>query len=336
MVALKKYARIEATGLWRASPEAQRREVVVVLGDATLTIKTPSDKALAHWSIAAIARANPGKTPAQFHPDGDPDEILELAAEEAEMVEVIETLRKAIDQARPHPGRVRWLGLATSAAAVAYGAFFWLPGALVDHTITVVPNVGRVEIGQSLLTRIQRVTGPACGTSANFSSLARLTTRLDVPSIAVVRDGIEDALLLPGGLALVSRQLVEDYEEPDVMAGYILAERSAAAGADPLRQVLEHGGTYATFRLLTTGHLDKSTLDSFAEHVLTTPRAEPDDRYVIAAFEQAGLRSSPYAYARDITGESVLPLIEGDPMHGQPVSPLMSDADWLRLQSICG
>jgi len=82
--------------------------------------------------------------------------------------------------------------------------------------------------------------------------------------------------------------------------------------------------------------LDKSTLDSFAEHVLTTPRAEPDDRYVIAAFEQAGLRSSPYAYARDITGESVLPLIEGDPMHGQPVSPLMSDADWLRLQSICG
>ena len=52
--------------------------------------------------------------------------------------------------------------------------------------------------------------------------------------------------------------------------------------------------------------------------------------------EQAELRSKPYAFARDITGESTLPLIEGDPMNGKLTAPLMSDADWLRLQSICG
>ena len=56
MVALKKYDRIESSGIWRASPDAQRVDVVVSLGDATLTIKTTHEQVLAHWSIAAISR----------------------------------------------------------------------------------------------------------------------------------------------------------------------------------------------------------------------------------------------------------------------------------------
>lgn len=336
MVALKKYARIEASGLWRPTPEAQRREVIVVLGDATLTINTANDRPLAHWSIAAIARANPGKTPARYHPDGDPGEELELGANETEMVEAIETLRRAVDRARPHPGRLRWLGFGLSTAAVLAAALFWLPGALVDHTLSVVPEVGRKEIGQALMTRVQRVTGPACGTSANNSSLARLGTRLGTPRLAVMRGGIDTALHLPGGQILLARQLLEDHEEPDVAAGFILAERSLARQSDPLRDVLLHAGTLATFRLLTTGRLSAETLDAYAEDLLTRPKPEPDRATLIAAFAEAGVRSAPYAYARDITGETVLELIEADPMRSAPVSPLLSDADWLRLQSICG
>ncbi len=336
MVALKKYARIESVGLWRPTADAQRREVIAVLGDATLTIKTSTDAPLAHWSIAAIDRANPGQTPARYHPDGDPGEELELAADETEMVDAIETLRRAIDRARPRPGRLRWLGLAASAAAVIAAAVFWLPGALVDHTLSVVPDVGRKEIGQALMTRIQRVTGPACGTSSNTSSLARLGSRLGAPRLAVMRGGIEGALHLPGGQILLARQLLEDHEEPDVVAGYILAEQSLARQSDPLREVLDHGGPLAAFRLLTSGRLAPDMLDAYAEHMLTRPQTEPDRAALMAAFADAQVRSTPYAYARDITGESVLELIEADPMRGQPVNPLLSDADWLRLQSVCG
>jgi hypothetical protein len=336
MVALKKYARIESVGLWRPSADAQRREVIAVLGDATLTIKTSTDAPLAHWSIAAIDRANPGQSPARYHPDGDPGEELELAADETAMVEAIETLRRAIDRARPRPGRLRWLGFGVSTAAVIAAAAFWLPGALLDHTLSVVPEVGRKEIGQALMTRIQRVTGPACGTSSNTSSLARLGTRLGAPRLAIMRGGIEGALHLPGGQILLARQLVEDYEEPDVAAGYILAEQSLARQSDPLREVLDHGGFLATFRLLTSGRLTPEMLDAYAEHMLTRPPVEPDRAALIAAFADAKVRSTPYAYARDITGETVLDLIEADPIRGQPESPLLSDADWLRLQSICG
>lgn len=336
MVALKKYDRIESAGLWRPSPDAQRRDVIAVLGDSTLTIQTSTEQPLAHWSIAAIDRANPGEVPARFHPDGDPGEELELDETETDMVAAIETLRRAVDKARPHPGRLRWLGFTASAAAVIAAAVLWLPGVMVDHTLSVVPQVGRTDIGQALMTRIQRVTGPACGSSANNSSLARLGSRLGAPRLAVMRGGIDTALHLPGGQILLARQLFEDHEEPDVAAGFILAEQTLARQHDPLRAVLEHGGAIATFRLLTTGKLSDDTLDSYAEDLLARPRPEPDRDRLIAAFAAADLRSTPYAYARDITGESVLELIEADPMRGEPVDPLLGDADWLRLQSICG
>ena len=33
--------------------------------------------------------------------------------------------------------------------------------------------------------------------------------------------------------------------------------------------------------------------------------------------------------------ETVLDLIEADPMSGKTTAPLLTDADWLRLQAIC-
>lgn len=335
MVALKKYDRIEASGLWRPDADAQRREVIVVLGDATLTIKTMTDQPLAHWSIAALARANPGRMPARFHPDGDPHEELELGETETDMIEALDMLRRAIDRARPRPGRLRWMGIAVSVSAALYAALFWLPGAMQNHTLRVVPHVARAEIGQALLQRIQRVTGPACGTSANTSTLARLGTRLDAPHLAVMRGGFERVLHLPGDQIVLSRRLVEDFEEPDVVGGFILAAQTAARLRDPLRDVLDHGGTYATFRLLTTGQLDPEVLDAYAEDVLILARQDIPNSELLARFAQAELRTTPYAYALDVTGETVLPLIEADPMKNAPRNPLMNDADWLRLQAIC-
>lgn len=336
MVALKKYTRIEASGLWRADADAQRLDVIVVLGDATLTIKTGQEKPLSHWSLAAIERVNPGKSPAMYHPEGDTGELLELDEGEREMVEAIETLRRAVNKARPHPGRLRWLGFSISALMVAALAVFWLPGALREHALRVVPDVGRAQIGQDLLARLERVSGPVCGTSENHSSLARFSNRLGAPKLAVLRGGSVATAHLPGGRILMARGLVEDHETPDVPAGYVLAEQLFLFQSDPLRDVLNHAGTLSTFRLLTTGRLDEKSLDSYAETLLVRGLPAISDTNLLSHFEAAEIPSTPYAYARDITGESVLGLIEADPMRNETARQVLSDSDWLRLQSICG
>jgi hypothetical protein len=335
MTALKKYQRLEATALWRPSPDAQRREVIVSIGDATLVISDLNDTALTHWSLAAIDRQNPGTRPAIYSPDGDPGETLELADDEDGMIRAIETLRGAIARSRPRPGRLRlWSVLAVSAAVAAI-TLLWLPGAMMRHTVAVVPDIKRTEIGLALLDRIERVAGPICLTPDARPVLARLAARLDVQRIAVLPAGVRTSLRLPGGLILINRALIEDHEEPEVAAGYILAARVRGELHDPLARMLEGSGPFASLTLLTSGSLAPETLDAYAETLLKEERPDPPEEALLEAFRAAGLRSTPYAYARDITGETVLGLIEGDPMTGRSAAPVLPDRDWVLLQSVC-
>ena len=335
MTALTRYQRIEATGLWRARPEDQRREVVVSLGEATLVITDLNDRALTHWSLAAVMRQNPGERPAVFYPDGDPGETLELAESEAEMIDAIETLRKAIDRARPRPGRLRIVGIVASVLAVVLLGVFWLPGALKRQALTVVPAIKRQEIGETMLTRLERVAGKACTLQDARVPLARLAQRTRVREVAVLPGGVREALYLPGGLVIINRALIEDHEDPAIAAGYILAERARAGLHDPLGDLLAFGGPAASFRLLTTGEITSQTLTDYTEYMLTHPRPELSDDTLLAAFAEAKVPSTPYAYARDVTGESVLGLIEADPMTSLAAPAVMSDRDWVMLQNVC-
>lgn len=336
MTAFREYERLEATGLWRATPEAQRREVLVSVGEATLTISDFQGRALTHWSLAAILRKNPGRMPATYHPEGDPGETLDLNESEAQMIEAIERLRAAVDRARPRPGRLRFVGTAAVALILTALAVFWLPGAMERHALKLVPVIKRQAIGDALLTRVERVSGRACRTSDNGPVLARLARRMEVRKLVVLPGGVRTSLHLPGGIILLNRALFEDFEDPSVVAGYIVAEKTRAALRDPLGDVLEQGGIAASFRLLTTGDLNQAILDGYAERVLVAPRTAPPLDRLLDGFEAALVPSTPYAYARDITGESTIGLIEADPLSGQSPAPVLKDRDWVLLQSVCG
>ncbi|MEL6450118.1 MAG: hypothetical protein AAFQ19_02580 [Pseudomonadota bacterium] len=335
MTALSKYDRLEATALWRADPEAQRREVIVSIGDATLVITDLNDRAITHWSLAAVERSAAAGSGAVFHPDGDPGETLELDADADEMIRAIDTLRQAVARARPRPGRLRWLGAAVSVSAVAALAVFWLPGALVDHAMRVVPPVKEAEIGTALLARIERVSGPPCRTAEARGALAGLAGRTGAARIVILPGGVREALSLPGGTVLLNRSLVEDFEEPDVAAGYAVVEQVRSGLRPPLRKLLEHAGTRATATLLTTGTLPPRALDAFAEAELALPAPALAPEVILPAFAVARLRSTPYARARDISGEATLELIEADPFGGAQTAPILEDRDWLQLQAIC-
>ncbi|MFZ5962071.1 hypothetical protein ACOXXX_03895 [Thalassococcus sp. BH17M4-6] len=340
MTALNEYQRLEGTGLWRADPQAQRREVVVSLGDATLTISDMQDRVLAHWSLAAIARAGGSDDPVIYHPDGDPGETLELPASEDDMIAGIEKVRRVIDRRRPRPGKLRWVLSLGAAVIIAALAFFWLPDALLRHTVKVVPTVKRVEIGQALLTRIARVAGQPCAAPDARDPLRHLALRIlgetRRNALVVLRDGVQTTEHLPGGMILMNRALVEDPEDPDVTAGYVLAEAVRAARQDPLAALLRDAGLMASLQLLTTGSLPDDVLDAYAESLLTSPQAAIPTDVLVTAFANAQLRTAPYAYALDVTGESSLPLIEADPLAGDSSSLVLTDADWVRLQGICG
>ena len=242
---------------------------------------------------------------------------------------------QAIERSRPRPGRLRWASVAAVTAAVAAVLLLWLPGALQRHAVSVVPEIKRQEIGRQILGRIERVTGRACAPEESLPALNRLAQRTGVRRVVVLPGGIAESLHLPGGIVVLNRTLIEDHEDPAVAAGHILLERARAEAKDPLAELLDHAGPVASFRLLTTGQMTPESLDRYAETAMSAPRPALADDAVLAVFAQAAVPSSPFAYAQDVTGESVLGLIEADPMTGRTLEPVIPDRDWIRLQGIC-
>ncbi len=340
MTALTEYQRLECPGLWRESAEAQRREVIVALGDATVVISDGrSERALAHWSLPAVARLNPGAMPALYAPGEGPGETLEI--DEPAMVAALEKVHSIIEARRPHPGRLRMTVLGGITAGVVALGIFWLPGALVSHTAAALPFAKRQEIGVDILADLARLGGAPCASRLGDRALSQLATRLFGPGatqIFVMREGVSDAVHLPGQILVINRRLVEAEDSPEVAAGYLLAERLRAETADPMVKLLNWAGLRATFRLLTTGQLPQEALIGYAEVLLTTPPAPVDAGALLARFDAAGIGSTAYAYALDPTGETVLPLIEADPHPAGAAgrAAVLPDAAWVALQGICG
>ncbi|NSX55044.1 hypothetical protein [Parasulfitobacter algicola] len=335
MTALKQYARLETTGLWRSSKEAQRKDVIVSFGDATLVIADKNDRALSHWSLSAVDRLNPGQTPALYGPEGDDQEQLEIADDD--MILAIEKVRKAVERHRPHPGRLRLLGFAGSFVAVLIILILWLPGALRDHSLRVVPDVKRAEIGNALLAKIERIAGQPCMSPAGSQALDMMRSRVMIANpITIYQSGLPITVHLPGGAILAQAKIFEDHDAPEVAAGYLVAEAARARQSDALKDLLDHAGFIATFRFLTTANFPDAALTRYAETLLSTPPKPIDDEDLLAAFDAADLPISPYAYALDPSGETTLALIEADPISPQTTSQILPDGDWISLQGICG
>lgn len=333
MTALKEYARLESSGLWRSGPEVQRREVGLSFGAATLVISDMAGRPLTHWSLPAIHRLNGDNRPALYSPDPDGQETVEV--EDDLMIDAIDTVRQAVHRARPRAGRLRqvmlWAGLAVSIAL----AVFWLPGALTRQTLSVVPQAQRAEIGATLLGHIQRESGASCRDPLGTSALVRLKTRVlgrDAPGQILVLPGpLAGAIYLPGGIILLSRDMVERPDDPAAVAGHVLAAAVNRSAVDPLEPMLTEAGLAATFRLLTTGSIQSDVFQAHATRLLRSAPPQYDPGEMEAAFDQARIAPGPWIAAIGAPPEfSGLATVTPAQM-----PEILNDGDWISLQNIC-
>lgn len=333
----KQYARLEGTAIWRPSAQEQRRDVIVSLGKTTLTIATSADQPLAHWSLAAVTRQNPGESPPLFTPGPDADETLEI--EDETFAQALEDLLRALARTRPHHGRLRLLVAAGVLAALLGAGIFWLPGALTAYTVRIVPPATRAALGDRLVERLSRIAGAPCRNPLGLGALDSLRARVLGPEsparLAVLTDMVPLSAHLPGHTILLSRRLVEEPNGPEAIAGFVLAEEERIEERDPLLDLLETAGLSATLTLLTTGTLPEAALDRHAEIVLTRPPAPVDHDRLIARFKAAGFSAEPYARMLDPSGQSTAWLIKADPVPLARSRPPLTDGQWISLQQIC-
>lgn len=337
MTALRKYERLESPGLWRDTPEAQRREVVVAFRDATLVLSDPkTELPLSHWSLPAVERLNPGTLPALYAPGFDADETLEL--DDPDMIAALETIRGALKKGAARPGRLRGTILVVATLAILGVGAVFVPDALVRHTATMLPPATRAQIGAVALADISRLTGAPCSTPLGKRALGILSEQLFGGAgveFAVLRDGLPQAALLPGPIVLIGAPVLDAAQGPEVPAGFALAEMLRAETEDPMLPILQHIGLPATLRLLTSGALPEGALEGYGEVFLKASRPALAEEPLLARFDAAAVSSTPYGFALDPTGESTLGLIEADPYRGGSPRALLGVEDWDALRAIC-
>ncbi|WOI56603.1 hypothetical protein [Palleronia sp. LCG004] len=336
MVVLRGYERLEASGLWTEAPGTDPRDVIVSLGDATISITDMSERPLTHWSLPATERQNPGEMPAIFAPGPDAAETLEL--DDTDMIEAIETVHRVIARHRPRHGWVRSAILGVILAALLAGGVLWLPGALVRHAASVAPPAVRADTGLRLLREITLIEGEPCQAEAARQPLAELSRRVLGPGggqIVVLPDGPRTAEHLPGNIVLLDRTLVEDSDGPEAVAGYVVAELARAEAVDPIARLLEHAGPGAAVNLLTRGEIPDIALADYAQSLLSEPQDPLSAEIFLEKMEEARIPATPYAEAREAAGESMDPLIEADPVTAAEAEPVLPAGEWRALQQIC-
>ncbi len=369
--ALTRYRRLESEGIWRPEAGAQRRDVVVVLGDASLTLLDGrTEQVLAHWSLPAIRRLNPGQVPALLVPGLEDDRpTAQTAAAQAEAAQDGETLEltdplliealEAIDRVlRPPPRRHRLrlaVGLGSALLVVLAGAL-WLPAALADHTARIVPQASRAQIARAVTDSLPASIDGArvCAYPGGRQALTTLRVRVlgsgyRVMAVSGLPAGFE-AAHLPGRVILLGEALLNRLDTPEALAGYLLAESTQAATQDPLRDVLNHAGLRATLSLLATGHLPAGALEGYAARRLSLPAASPDLQALAAAMAALGLAPDAYIAARGGAADALPAAMaevmaeattareanpEALPSGTEPMGRLLGDGEWLMLQAVC-
>lgn len=340
MTALKEYERLEAPGLWRASPLDQKREVVASIRATSLVLTDPkTDMALAHWSLPAIRRDPTKDLPALFRPGPDATETLEL--DDDLMTAALDRVQRTLERRKPHPGRLRGLIFAGVVVGVVAVCTLWLPDVLIRRTAAILPEPNRAELGQMALADVERLTGTPCRAPLGQRAASALSQRLlgkGAGRIMVMRDGLHGALALPGGLILISRDLVEAPPDAETAAGFIIAALATRGGQEAqITAFLHHAGLFATLQLLVSGSLPATAMDGIGESLVAQATRAPtlSASALIPLFQAAAV--SPLAYATALSGNAALSaeLISADPFKGVSAQPVLADASWISLQTIC-
>lgn len=338
MTAKEQFVRLESLGRWYQTPRDAGRDVVIHLGDTSVTLISKNDVALAHWSIVGIRRLEVRGRPPRYGPDGGGPEFVEISDKT-----MVEALDRELAPSREPPGRTRrpigrWIAAAAALAAVAAAANSF-PDWSSRLAASFFKSSERAEIGEQVAGYIAAEFGESCESRHAAAALRKLSARLfpgERGGIKVISGLGVPSAHLPGGLVLVDRELVVRQDSPEVLAGYVLMERTIMALNDPLARLIREAGAGATFGVVFRGRIPDTEMRVHAASVPYRPRPPVPGEELLERFRNAGFPSTPFALSLQGADGLSEAIAAGDPLEGGVYAPLLTDGEWLGLQAACG
>ena len=277
---------------------------MVLLNEKFLTFVTMNNRPLAHWSIDAVRRINPGEIPAAYTPDDEGGESIELADEL-----VVSVLEKLVDpqpeetdegEPPPWPGRIVAAVLGLALCGVLYLGSDRIAGGMAG----LIPAAKRLEIGERVFMDLTERAGPECRSAAGNSALSVLEQRLfdGGRSIRVIHGLLPPTAHLPGDILILSGAVLDRNSQPAAVAGHLLQENLRAEQADSMAELLRFAGIGAALKLSLRDSIDDAVLHEFAEMLISGQPDPVSESALLEQFQRARFPSSPFARATGARG----------------------------------
>jgi Zn-dependent protease with chaperone function len=245
-------------------------------------------------------------------------------------------------------------------------AVFGVP-VLARLAVPLVPDAAETRLGRAVEDQVVRLLGdpPLCADPGGRAALDALVARLagaapDLPrdvAVSVRRNGLANALTLPGGRIVVLSDLIAKARSADEFAGVLAHEFGHAALRDPTRSLIQASATSFLLSLVLGDLTGSTVIVAVGQAALSAGYSREAERaadaYAVALMGRAGgngaalaaileriardegdddlafLRSHPFTRER----AAAIRTLAGPEAEGMRILP---DADWASLRAICG
>ena len=334
MTALKKYERLECIGLWRSNPAAQRREVILSFGKATLVLTDTQNRALSHWSLAAVEIQKGKSGQATLRPGFDAEESIEI--DDRTMLDALLKVKKEISQSAPHPGKLRLILAIALITILSILSLFLGPQAITSYAGKILPNTKQLQLSEEIEQRIGQLAGPYCETPEGKSAAQKLIKRLKIQNLTkiLILPGQRDkAIVIPNGKVILFENMINAADNPEVTAGYILSALSDYQNERPIQTHLSNAGVFISISLIMSNQLSEVQINILAKNALSHYPKSASNTTLLKSFNEAQVSISPFAKLKKSNVSNNL--IINDPYPTKSPSLILPDGAWLGLKSIC-
>lgn len=343
-----------------------RRRVVTLTLEARELVIVEDDTMLARWAFAALREQDAPTGCLRLAAAGAP-ELARL--EIADPALAAEILRRcpAIGQAQRANRTAKAQIVAWSVAAaisLVLTAVYLVPLA-ADRVTPLIPQSLERRLGDVVDNQVRSMFGGTpCATSDGAAALRAMQSRLMAGAppglsieVAVLASPIANAVALPGGRIYLLQGLIARAANAEEVAGVLAHEMGHIAQRDGLRRLLQSSGSSFLIGLLfgdvvgggaliTLGQAlvnsaysreQESAADGFAADLFLRIGQSPKPLGTILArlkeTQKGGLNSLPILQDHPLSEERLAALSTREPT--TPTAPLLSEAEWQALKTIC-
>ena len=251
MTAIKKYARLEATGLWRDSENFDFIEVLISFGKTSIILSDYKDKPLTHWSLTAIKLVSRDQNEATFSTDSDDGECLLI--KDADMIESL-LLFINKDEQKSNTTKIKFYICFFFLIVSSIALIVYFPSKIKVLTASVISNEIEQQLIEPFVDKHVSSSGGSCSSLEIETIKQRILTLIEKDkqtlSVIIIRDQKMNALHLPNGVILISSAFLNNATNEFKLVALLEQELPSAINRKPLNILINQQTTVELIRFL--------------------------------------------------------------------------------------